>query len=56
MAGNNAAKSRKNKAEVQWTRPEEGWLKFSMNGASKDNPSTAGIRGILRDETGTTLA
>ncbi|EOY20372.1 Uncharacterized protein TCM_046248 [Theobroma cacao] len=40
---------------VVWSKLEEGWLKFNMDGASRGNPGEIGIGGILKDHRGTTL-
>lgn len=39
-----------------WHPPPKGFLKYNIYGASKGNPSTAGFRGVLRDEIGKILS
>jgi len=38
-----------------WHPPPQGFLKYNIDGASKDNPGIAGCGGVLRDENGSLL-
>jgi len=38
-----------------WHPPPKGFLKYNIDGASKDNPGTVGFGGVLRDEAGRIL-
>ncbi|XVE80961.1 hypothetical protein DITRI_Ditri15bG0023700 [Diplodiscus trichospermus] len=38
-----------NRGMVSWTKPEEGSLKFNVDGSTLGQPGPAGIGGILRD-------
>jgi ribonuclease HI len=37
---------------VRWSCPDEGWVKFNVDGSPRGNPGEAGARGILRNDTG----
>ncbi|KAL0302292.1 UNVERIFIED_CONTAM: putative ribonuclease H protein [Sesamum angustifolium] len=37
---------------VHWKKPQEGWHKLNIDGASKGNPGVFGAGGILRDHLG----
>ncbi|KAL0283183.1 UNVERIFIED_CONTAM: putative ribonuclease H protein, partial [Sesamum radiatum] len=46
-------KSQRQKATtVHWRKPQEGWYKLNMDGASKGNPGISGAGGILQDQLG----
>jgi len=45
---------RKTKKEF-WHPPSKGFLKYNIDGASKDNLGTMGFGGVLRDEDGSIL-
>lgn len=37
---------------IAWTKPPEGWVKVSTDGASRGNPGPAAAGGVIRDEDG----
>lgn len=38
--------------KVEWRFPDEGWLKYNTNGASKGNPGVSSAAFCLRDHKG----
>ncbi|KAL2237447.1 UNVERIFIED_CONTAM: putative ribonuclease H protein [Sesamum indicum] len=40
---------------VKWIKPDRGWFKLNMDGASKGNPSIPGAGGIIRNHLGQTV-
>jgi len=40
---------------IGWSRPPEGFLKLNFDGASRGNPSLAGIGGIIWNHEGKIL-
>lgn len=48
--------SMRDKVEEFWHPPPEGFLKYNINGASKDNPGVASFGGVLRDDTGSIIS
>lgn len=43
------------KRAVEWSRPENGVLKFNVDGAARGSPGLGGIGGVLRDWNGEVL-
>ena len=42
----------KDRRNLEWIPPPSGLLKFNVDGASKGNPGSSGVGGVLRDEFG----
>ena len=37
---------------IGWKYPEEEWIKLDVDGCSKGNPGTTGVKGVIRDHIG----
>lgn len=46
----------KEKAKELWNLPSEGFLKYNIDGASKDNSGMVGFGGVLRNEHGSIIS
>ncbi|EOY16579.1 Uncharacterized protein TCM_035385 [Theobroma cacao] len=51
----NQQKDRGQRPQTVWERPEEGMIKFNVDGAAIGCPGDAGIGGLLKNEKGETL-